>query len=71
MNDTAGTMPFEELEAVYERIAETIDSVPEDQESLFLAKLCLALAHRISDPAAVDAAIAEATADLPAGAGGE
>ncbi len=70
MNDT-DTLPFEALEGIYERIAETIDTLPREQESLFLAKLCLALAHRISDPAQVDAALREAAADLSAGTGSE
>lgn len=58
------TLPFADLEAAYEAIAETIDSLPEGRERLFLAKLSLALAHRVADPAQVDAAIREARQDL-------
>jgi hypothetical protein len=64
MNEAPGTLPFADLETAYETIAETIDTLPEDQERLFLAKLCLALAHRVSDPAEVDAAIREARQNL-------
>lgn len=64
MSETPGTLPFADLETAYETIAETIDALPEDQERLFLAKLCLALAHRIRDPAEVDAAISEARQNL-------
>lgn len=58
------TLPFAELETVYERIADALDALPEEQERLFLAKLCLALAHRLPDAHAVAQAIDEAKADL-------
>jgi hypothetical protein len=58
------TLPFAELEIAYERIAQALDTLPEAQERLFLAKLSLALAHRVTDPADVFAAIEEARADL-------
>lgn len=54
------TLPFAELEEVYEQLAETLDELPESQESLFLAQLALALAHRIADKEQVVAAIEEA-----------
>lgn len=57
---TTSTLPFDDLERVYERLAETLDALPEAQETPFLAQLALALAHRIPDPAAVEAAIREA-----------
>ncbi|MDZ7809576.1 MAG: hypothetical protein U5L11_04700 [Arhodomonas sp.] len=39
---------------------------PEERERLFLAKLALALAHRVGDGEAVRAAISEAARDLEA-----
>ncbi|MCS4504473.1 hypothetical protein KBTX_02494 [wastewater metagenome] len=57
-------LPFPELEAAYERIAETLDRLPERQTSLFLAKLSLALAHRVGDGERVRAAIDEAARDI-------
>ncbi|MDN3522934.1 DUF2783 domain-containing protein [Halomonas ramblicola] len=58
MTDT--TLPFADLERVYERLAEAIDALPEAQESHFLAQLALALAHRVPDVDQVMAAIEEA-----------
>lgn len=58
MTDT--TLPFADLERVYERLAATLDALPEAQERLFLAQLALALAHRVADVDEVIAAIDEA-----------
>lgn len=58
MTDT--TLPFAELEQVYERLASTLDTLPEGEESHFLAQLALALAHRVADVDRVMAAIEEA-----------
>lgn len=58
-------MPFDDLEQVYETLATAIDRAGPQCEALFLAKLALALAHRLADLAAVEAAIAEALLDLP------
>lgn len=57
---TTSTLPFADLERVYERLAETLDALPESQETPFLAQLALALAHRIPDSSEVEAAIREA-----------
>lgn len=57
---TTPTLPFAELERVYEQLATTLDALPEAQERLFLAQLALALAHRVPDVAQVMAAIEEA-----------
>lgn len=46
-----------ELEEAYDLIAEAIDGAGPQNESLFLAKLCLALAHQAKDAAAVRRAI--------------
>ncbi|MGP9535745.1 MULTISPECIES: hypothetical protein [unclassified Halomonas] len=54
------TLPFTDLEEIYERLAETLDGLPETQESLFLTQLALSLAHRIPDVNEINAAIEEA-----------
>lgn len=56
---TAPTLPFDDLEKVYEQLAKTLDALPEEQESHFLAQLALALAHRLADVEQVMAAIEE------------
>lgn len=53
-------LPFDDLEQVYERLAQTLDALPDGDESHFLAQLALALAHRIADVDEVMAAIDEA-----------
>ena len=53
-------LPFAYLEQVYEQLAVTLDSLPEKQQTLFLAQLALALAHRIPDIDQVLTAINEA-----------
>ena len=58
-------MDFEDLEQVYAALAAAIDRAGPENEALFLAKLALALAHRLGDRAAAKAAIAEALLDLP------
>jgi hypothetical protein len=57
---TAPTLPFADLEQVYERLATALDELPEAEESHFLAQLTLALAHRVPDLDQVMAAIEEA-----------
>lgn len=64
MNAGNTHLPFPDLERFYEAVAEQIDTLPRDQERLFLAKLCLALAHRVPDARAVEEALAEARAGL-------
>ncbi|AMD00060.1 DUF2783 domain-containing protein [Halomonas sp. M5N1S17] len=61
---TAPTLPFADLEQVYETLATTLDALPEEQERLFLAQLALALAHRVPDVALVREAIEEARRGL-------
>ena len=65
---TAATLPFADLEQVYEELAITLDELPEAQERLFLAQLALALAHRIPDVALVREAIEEARRGVAAAA---
>lgn len=61
MNDT---LDFNDLEKVYDLLAEGIDEVGRDKEVLFLCKLCLALAHHAADLSTVENAIAVAKLDL-------
>ncbi|MDR5902992.1 hypothetical protein [Halomonas icarae] len=58
MTDT--TLPFADLERIYERLANVLDQLPEGEESHFLAQLALALAHRVPEVDRVMAAIEEA-----------
>ena len=58
-------MAFEDLEQVYERLANAIDCAGPDNESLFLSKLVLLLAQRHGDAAVVTASIEAALCDLP------
>lgn len=54
MNDA---LKFSELEQVYDLVAQAIDEVGEDNESLFLGKLCIVLAHRVGDLVSVAEAV--------------
>ncbi len=66
---TTPTLPFADLERVYEHLATTLDALPEAQERLFLAQLALALAHRVPDVAQVMAAIEEARRGIETASG--
>jgi hypothetical protein len=57
-------LPFAELEAAYDLIAETVDAAGPAQERLFLAKLALALCHEIDDPERIRRAVALARREL-------
>ncbi len=59
------SLPFEDLERFYEQLAEAIDAVGPQRETLFLAKLALTLAHQLEDGAKAQAAITTALQDLP------
>lgn len=50
-------MAFSELEQVYDLLAEAIDEIGENNESLFLSKLAIALAHNVGDLETVREAI--------------
>jgi len=54
----------EDLEKTYDLIAESIDEVGIQQESLFLGKLCLALANRLGDMHAIEASVRLAKSQL-------
>ena len=53
---TANLTP-EDLEKTYDLLAESIDEVGGGQESLFLSKLCLALANQLGDMQKIEASI--------------
>ena len=54
----------EELERVYDLMAEAIDKVGTDKESLFLSKLCLSLANELGDEELVRECLAIASQDM-------
>lgn len=58
------SLPFADLERVYDLIAAAIDRVGPERESLLLAKLALLLADEVGDYDAVAAAVAAAERDL-------
>jgi len=60
----AAHLTAEELEQAYELIAQGIDEVGGEQESLFLSKLCLALANQLGDMEKIAAAIRTAKRHL-------
>lgn len=43
------TLPFEDLERVYDLLADALDAAGPDRESLVLCKLVMLLAHQIPD----------------------
>jgi hypothetical protein len=43
------TLRFEELENIYDELATAIDAAGPEQESVFLAKLALSLAHELGN----------------------
>ena len=61
MTDTLDTG---QLERAYDLVAAAIDDVPAERERLFLAKLCLALAHACGDMGKVRDAITAARRDM-------
>ena len=57
-------LPTASLEAAYDQLAEALDDTPPDRRTLFLAKLVLALANLLDDPAEFTAALEAARRDL-------
>lgn len=43
------TLPFADLEVCYDKLAEAIDAVGPERESVYLSKLVLCLAHELGD----------------------
>lgn len=58
------SLALAELEAVYDALAEAINQVGTEQESLFLTKLVLLLANQVADQTQVEYAIQTALRDL-------
>lgn len=58
------TLSESELEQAYDLIAAAIDRVGHNQESLFLAKLCLALSAQLKSVDSIAEAIRTAEQDL-------
>jgi hypothetical protein len=57
-------LAFDDLELVYEQMAVAIDQAGPQQESLFLAKLALALAQECGDHTLVENCIKMALQDI-------
>lgn len=51
------TLSFAHLESLYDELAQAIDAVGPEQESVFLAKLVLSLAHEWGDGPRISALI--------------
>jgi hypothetical protein len=64
MTDPTARLEFTDLERVYTLLAEAIDTVGPERETLFLAKLALTLARQVGDHDAVAETIATARLDL-------
>lgn len=58
------TLAFSDLEEFYDRLAAAIDAAGREKESLFLAKLCMTLAHHVGNRDTVLRALDIAAADL-------
>ncbi len=65
------TLPFDDLEHVYDALAVSIDEAGPEREALFLAKLTLMLADAVDDVAIVHRCLATSLANLPPLASGE
>lgn len=60
----ATTLTFTDLEKVYDLVANAIDAAGPENETLFLSKLCITLAHNIPDITVIESAIETAGKDL-------
>lgn len=60
----ATSLKPEELERIYDLMAEAIDAAGQEKESLFLSKLSLALANKLGDEEQVRECIAIAGQDI-------
>ena len=58
------TASFDDLEAIYERLAEAIDKAGPGKSEVFLTKLVLALANEVGDAERVGTAIESCLLDL-------
>ncbi len=60
-------LPNEQFEQAYDLIAAALDRLGPEHERLFLARLALALAHRLPDIKALEQALVIAESDVNAG----
>jgi hypothetical protein len=58
------SMPFDDLEAIYEALATAIDIAGAERETLFLTRLALVLGHELGDAAAFRNAVQTALEGL-------
>ena len=58
------SLAVEDLEAVWERLAEAVDRAGPEREALFLSKLAVLLADTLGDQARVERLIETALEDL-------
>ncbi len=58
-------IPFEDIEAAYDAMAQAIDAAGEAREVQFFSRLALLLAHELGDIERFRAAIAAALEGLP------
>ncbi|MBT8446568.1 MAG: hypothetical protein KJO38_05450 [Gammaproteobacteria bacterium] len=68
---SAGTLPFAELEQLYDALADAIDAAGPEREMLLLTRLALIMAHLDGDAQRFRAALAMARDGLPAAADGD
>lgn len=61
---TSNTLPFTDLERVYDLLALAIDESDQELEALFFCKLALTLAHNIAEFPVIEDAIRIAQQDL-------
>jgi hypothetical protein len=57
-------LSLDDLEQVYDRLAEAIDAAPEDRRERLLVKLALLLARELGDRACIERQIEAALRDL-------
>ena len=58
------SMPFDDLDAVYEALETAIDAAGAEREALFLTRLALVLGHKLGDVGAFREAILTALEGL-------
>lgn len=59
------TLPFPQLERIYDELALAIDHAGPRQESVFLTKLVLCLAHELGDGDRISRMIADCQKEAP------
>ncbi len=64
MSQPASAATDEQLETLWERLAEAVDRAGPQRERLFLAKFALLAARALADPGRVEQLIASALEDL-------